>query len=188
MSGPLFQILEKKAGTTQKARDAISDVAYRLGISLAGSTDEDLAGLALCARGESVEVISKYLTWKDFEALCSDILRAKGYRVRENIILRNPRAQVDVLGVSGRIALAVDCKHWKRSSGHSALANLVEAQKARAKRLHESLDAMGPIVSVILVLVDPGERFVSGGAVVPIFALEDFADGAESYLDFLDPV
>jgi hypothetical protein len=186
VTGPLFQLLEKRTGSTEGALWAISDVAFRMGTPDAVSTDEQLAGLALCAWGEDIERVSKSLTWRDFERFCSGILQARGFRVRQNIFLKKPRAQVDVFGVSDGISMAVDCKHWARAAGYSSLARQVEAQKARAARLRESLDRIGPIASVILVLVDQGARFVSGGAVVPIFAFGDFLDNVDAYRSQLD--
>jgi hypothetical protein len=186
MAGPLFRLIERRTGSNEGARAAISDVAYRLGIEGLPSMNEQLAGLALCLRGESVELVSKYLSWKDFEGFSSDMLRAKGYSVRENLLLKKPRAQIDVFAVSDRISLTIDCKHWARTPSHATLAKLVEAQKSRAKRLRDSLDNFSPMASVILVLVDGGERFVAGGAVVPIFALNDFLDNIEACRESLD--
>ncbi|HKT21572.1 MAG TPA: restriction endonuclease [Nitrososphaerales archaeon] len=188
MEGPLFRLLERRKGSAEGACEAMAAVAELLCAPFSTSSDERLAGLALCADGEVPEVVSRQLTWKDFEGFCSAILRAKGYRVRENIYLRRPRAQVDVFGVSDRMSLAVDCKHWARSPGRGALGALVGAQKERARRLHESLDRIGGIAAVILVMVDGGERFVEGGAIVPIFALGDFLDNVEACRDFLDLV
>jgi hypothetical protein len=186
VTGPLFQLLEKRTGSTEGALSAIADVSFRMGTPDAVSTDEQLAGLALCAWGEDIERVSKSLTWRDFERFCSGILQARGFRVRQNIFLRKPRAQVDVFGISDGISIAVDCKHWARAAGYSSLARQVEAQKARAARLHESLDRIGPVASVILVLVDQGARFVSGGAIVPIFAFGDFLDNIDAYRYQLD--
>ena len=186
MAGPLFQLLVRRTGSTESAMSAIYDVAFRMGEPDAVSTDEQLAGLALCAWGEDVERVSKTLTWRDFERFCSGMLRARGYRVRSDIYLKKPRAQVDVFGISDGISVAVDCKHWARGAGYSSLAKQVGAQKVRAARLHESLDRIGPIASVILVLVDQGERFVNGGAIVPVFAFGDFLDNLEAYRNQLD--
>jgi hypothetical protein len=186
MPGPLFRLLEKRTGSTKDALDAISEVAALMGTPGIASTDEQLAGMALCARGEEIEKVSKYLGWRDFERFCSSILRARGYIVKENVFLKRPRAQIDVVAVSDGLSLVVDCKHWNRSAGHSDLVKVVEAQKTRARRLRATMEGLGPIGSVVLVLVDSGERFVSGGAVVPIFALGDFLDSIESHRDLLE--
>jgi len=186
VDGPLFQLLAKRTGSTEGAMSAMADLAFRMGEPEAVSMDEQLAGLALCARGEDIERVSKSLTWRDFERFCSGILRPRGYRVRQNIYLKKPRTQIDVFGISDSISIAVDCKHWARAAGYSTLAKQVEAQKARTTRLHESLDNIGPIASVILVLVDQGARFVAGGAIVPVFAFGDFLDNVDAFGDQLD--
>ena len=188
MAGPLFKLLQRRTGSTEGALSAITDVALRIGTPGIVSMDEQLAGLALCAWGEEIEKVSKCLTWKDFEKFCSGILQGRGYRVKQNIFLRKPRAQIDAFGVSEGISLAVDCKHWARPAGHTGLVRLVEAQKARARRLRENLDSYGPIATVVLLLVDEGERFVSGGAVVPVFAFGDFLDSVEAFRDQLELV
>ncbi|MDG6900111.1 MAG: restriction endonuclease [Nitrososphaerota archaeon] len=181
-------LLAKRSGSVELAQEEIAAVASALGLSAVQHEDEQMAGLALCAMGERVEVVSSHLSWRDFERFCSNILRARRYRVMENIYLRKPRAQIDVLGISDRLSLAVDCKHWARQPGRSALGRLVEAQRDRAKRLHDSLDSIGSIVPLVLVMADPGVRFVAGGAVVPIFALADFLDNVESYVSYVEPV
>ena len=186
--GPLLTLLAKKSGSAVQAQEEIAAVTSELGLSGARCEDEQMAGLALCARGERIEVVSSHLSWRDFERFCSNILRARRYRVMENIYLKKPRAQIDVLGISDRLSLAIDCKHWARQPGHSALGRLVDAQKDRAKRLRDSLDRVGPIVPLIVVMVDPGIRFVAGGAVVPIFALADFLDNIEAYAGYVEPV
>lgn len=188
MDGPLFQLLQKRTGSAAKAREAIDDIVYQLGMPAPTRGEEQLAGLALCARGAPLEQVSKHLTWKDFEGFCSDILQSGGYRVRENIFLRKPRAQVDLFALSGGISLAIDCKHWARAPGHGALSGLVAAQKGRARRLHDTLDGAGPIATVIVLAIDGGTRFVDGGAVVPVFALRDFLANLDSFREMLDLV
>jgi hypothetical protein len=188
MTGPLFRRLERKTGSTERAYEEIERAAELLGLRPACSPDEQLAGLALCSGGETLESVSRQMSWKDFEGLCSKVLRAKGYQVMEDIRFRRPRAQVDVFGVSTRISIAVDCKHWSRAPGYSELGRLVDLQKARARRLHETLDRTGPIAAVILTLLDQGARFVNGGAIVPIFTLRDFLDNIEAHEPYLDLV
>ena len=186
MAGPLFELLARKAGSGEAAAAAMAEVASRLGTPGIASSDEELAGLALCSRGLAVDLVSRHLGWRDFERFCAGIMRARGFAVRENIVLKRPRAQIDLLASSERFSVAVDCKHWHRSPGYSGLAALVEAQKKRARRMHDTLDRLPPVATAILVLVDGGARFASGGAIVPIFAVGDFLDNLESYRDRLD--
>jgi Restriction endonuclease len=188
VTGPLFRLLEKRTGSEDRAFASIAEAAIRTGTLPSVSLEEQLAALALCARGESVDLVSRHLSWRDFEGFGSAVLRSRGYAVRENIYLRRPRAQIDIFAMTQGISLAVDCKHWARAPGYGALAKLVEAQKSRAKRLHDSLDAVGPIAVVLLVITDGGARFVGGGAVVPAFSLGDFLDNVEAHRGALELV
>ena len=76
-----------------------------------------LAMLAL-QRGCDIESISKSISWKDFEALTSEILGLYGYLTKTNIRLSKPsRIEIDVIGINNnKLAIVADCKHWKRSS------------------------------------------------------------------------
>ena len=186
MTGPLFRLLEKRTGSTEAALSAITNVASLLGTPGVVSMDEPLAGVALCAQGEEIEKVSNHLSWRDFERFCSSLLRARGYTVKENVMLKQPRAQIDLIAFSCGFTLAIDCKHWTRSAGYSGLVRVVEAQKRRARRLRSSADGLDPVASVVLTLVDSGARFVAGGAVVPIFALGDFLDNLDVYAERLD--
>lgn len=186
MTGPLFALLEKRAGSREKALAAVDEVAYLMGRPGPEAADEKFAGLALCAMGERPEDVSRHLSWKDFEGFCTEILRSKGYHVRENVVLRKPRAQVDVYAMSDSLSLAIDCKHWAKAPGYGTLAKLVGAQKSRARRLRDTLDRAGPIATVIVLMADGGARFVDGGAVVPIFVLGDFLANVEAFREMLD--
>src|SRR5215204_2379215 len=72
-----------------------------------------LAMLAL-QRGCDIESISKSISWKDFEALASEILSLCGYLTRTNIRFSKPsRIEIDVIGVNQKLAIVADCKHWR---------------------------------------------------------------------------
>ena len=141
--------------------------------------------MAACREGIAPESVSRLLDWKEFEAFCADLLRAYGYRVTENIQLKRPRAQIDIFARSSLIALAVDCKHTRRAAGPSAVSEWVLAQIRRAELLRRQVEDSSPIASAILVLNDGQVRFVSGGAVVPVFALRSFADDVLGYSEYL---
>ena len=94
-----------------------------------------LAMLAL-QRGCDVESISKSISWKDFEALTSEILGLYGYLTKTNIRLSKPsRIEVDVIGINNnKLAIVADCKHWKRYS-LSSISSYAEKQVERTKIL-----------------------------------------------------
>ena len=66
--------------------------------------------------GATVEEVSEYLTWRDFESLTGLILEQKDFEVTKNLILTKPRMEIDVIGKKMNIALLIDCKHWKNMS------------------------------------------------------------------------
>ncbi|MGB8449103.1 MAG: hypothetical protein WCE25_05250, partial [Nitrososphaeraceae archaeon] len=58
-------------------------------------------------------LLSLNLNWKDFENFVTIILQAKNYVCRTNIHLTMPRIQIDVVAILERMALIIDCKHWR---------------------------------------------------------------------------
>ncbi|MDQ3853177.1 MAG: DUF234 domain-containing protein, partial [Thermoproteota archaeon] len=82
------------------------------------STSDRIHAAVLALQMKSdIEQISTYLSWKDFEKLASEVLRSFGYRTQTNVRFVKPRMEIDVVGTSSDgFAIAVDCKHWKRSS------------------------------------------------------------------------
>ena len=76
----------------------------------------DRMKLALLAlqRGCDIESISKSISWRDFEALTSEVLGVYGYLTKTNIHLSKPsRIEIDVIGINNKLAIVADCKHWK---------------------------------------------------------------------------
>ncbi len=125
------------------------------------------------------------MNWKEFESFCASLFRAKGYSVAENIVLKKPRMQVDLLARNGSVALAVDCKHWARAGGGDALARIAKAQSLRAISLRSRRPGLEPLAAVILVMTSGDEKFSEGAAVVPIQSLFDFLDHVESFSGLL---
>lgn len=77
-----------------------------------------LAILALQS-GTDIEVISKSLSWQDFEEFASRLLNLSGYVAECNVRFSKPsRIQIDVVGVNynSQLAIVVDCKHWHRNN------------------------------------------------------------------------
>ena len=113
-------------------------------------------------------------------------MRAGGYDVRENVYMSRPRGQIDLVASGPIYTISMDCKHWKRAPSARSLESLARAQLRRSRLLRRSLDDPRPIVSAILSLSDPSERFVGGVAIVPLRVLRDFLDTVESYSSLLE--
>jgi hypothetical protein len=144
-------------------------------------TEPGLVALCLCSLGVSPEIVSSLLSWKEFESFCAHLFRAAGYEVKENIHLRKPRAQIDLLALGPSLILSVDCKHWKRWAPISMLSRVVKDQLRRNLLLRRTITDPRPIFPVILTLVQQGERFVDGAAVVPLLTLRSFLGSVEGY-------
>ena len=156
-----------------------------MGILSPNSGGRVLRAITACRLGASPESVSRFLDWREFERFCADLLLAKGFTVTENITLTRPRMQIDILARSPSFALVIDCKHWARGKGRSALLSAAEAQVLRAKRLRRTMENLEPLAVVVLVLSDEEARFAEGSAVVPVRTLGSFVDSIESFSELL---
>ena len=180
-----MQTLIRKVGGREKARAAIGATAEGLGLGSA-EVGQVLLALALCESGMSPEEVSKQLDWKEFERFCAGAFRTWGFVVRENVVLTKPRAQIDLLAYGSTMILSVDCKHYAREPGPSALAAFAKAQLKRSSLLRAKTDDPRPIASIILSMSETEGRFVEGVAVVPIRTLRSLLTTVDSYSAMLD--
>ena len=132
--------------------------------------------------GATVEDVSEYLTWKDFEFLTGMILEEKDFDVTKNIILTKPRMEIDVVGKKMNTALLIDCKHWKNMN-KSALDKIVKKQIERVKRFVS--DKRISALPVIVTLHQEQIQFVDNIPIVPIMKLSSFLDEFVGNLDSL---
>ena len=132
--------------------------------------------------GATVEDVSEYLTWQDFESITGLILQEKDFDVTKNLILTKPRMEIDVVGIKMDIALLIDCKHWK-TMNKSALDEIVKKQVKRVKRYvaDENMSAL----PVIVTLHQEEIQLVENVPIVPIMKLSSFLDEFVGNLDSL---
>ena len=135
--------------------------------------------------GATIEDVSEYLTWRDFEAITGIILEENGFDVTKNLILTKPRMEIDVIGKKMDIALLIDCKHWKNMS-KSELDKIVKKQIERVKHFvsTENMSAL----PVIVTLHQESIQFVGNVPIVPIMKLSSFLDEFVGNLDSLKSV
>ena len=145
-----------------------------------------LAMLAL-QRGCDIESISKSISWKDFEALASEILSLCGYLTRTNIRLSKPsRIEIDVIGVNQKLAIVADCKHWRRYS-FSSISSYAEKQTQRTKILFKARrrtkqDYIARAIPIILTLYSMDVEFIDGVPIVPISKFKSFIEDVSLHL------
>lgn len=132
---------------------------------------------AVCAMraGAAAADVSPALGWRDFEGLAAEVLAGLGFDTERNVMLRAPRAEIDVAGTKGRLAVLVDCKHWAREAP-SALRAAGARQAARARR-YAALRGCAAAVPAVVTLGDGGARRAGGSHVVPIGRLPAFVEG-----------
>jgi hypothetical protein len=153
----------------------------RGGISFCGRDRLQVAAIALQAGGD-IEEVSQHLSWRDFEGLASEVLRSLGYATRTNVRFTKPRMEIDVLGVDAGFALAVDCKHWKRSS-MSSISRFCAKQAARTHELVKRDRRISGAVPAILTLHAERLRFLGRVPVVPALQFRSFAMDVKGFLD-----
>ena len=145
-----------------------------------------LAMLAL-QRGCDIESISKSVSWKDFEALASEILSLCGYLTRTNIRLSKPsRIEIDVIGVNQKLAIVADCKHWRRYS-ISSISSYAEKQARRTKILFKEKGRtkqgyIARAIPIILTLYSMDVEFIDGVPIVPISKFKSFIEDVSLHL------
>jgi hypothetical protein len=155
-------------------------VAAKNKIRFSGSDRLYSAMLAL-QMGCDIEQVSGRLSWKDFEKLASEVLGSLGYRTKTNVQLTKPRMEIDVVGVSSGFAIAVDCKHWKRSN-LSSIASFSKMQAARAERLLKHDKKISRAVPVIMTLHAESVSFAGGVPVVPVHKFKSFVMDVKGFL------
>jgi hypothetical protein len=150
-------------------------------IKFSGS-DRLYAALVALQMSCDIEQISRYLSWKDFEKLASEVLRSFGYRTRTNVRLVKPRMEIDLVGTSADgFTIAVDCKHWKRSN-LSSITNFSQKQVARSVRLLKYDKTISQVVPVMLTLHAESVMFVGRVPLVPIHRFRSFIIDVKGFL------
>ena len=132
-----------------------------------------IALLAIRNGADVVKICGK-INWHDFELFSSEIMKYHGYRVYTNFRLKNPRREIDVIGIKSQKALLVDCKHWKKNS-LSNLEEIVDKQKKRSMLfLQKSNMKIENAFPIILTLLPNEFQFVDDVPIIPIDKLNSF--------------
>ena len=145
------------------------------------NSDKIHASVFAITNGASIEDVSEFLSWQDFEELVSRILDENGFQVQKNLMLTKPRMEIDVVGIKLGIAILIDCKHWKKMS-KSALNDIVDKQIERVKSYVKKTESMSA-VPVIVTLHQEKVNFVNRVPIVPIIQLSSILDEFYGNLD-----
>ena len=145
------------------------------------NSDKIKASIFAIRNGATIEDVSEFLSWQNFEELVSRVLDENGFIVQKNLILTKPRMEIDVVGVKLGISILIDCKHWKRMT-QSALNDIVSKQVERVKRYVEKTQSTSAI-PVIVTLHQEKVNFVNKVPIVPVMQLSSFLDEFYGNLD-----
>jgi hypothetical protein len=132
-----------------------------------------IALLAIRNGADMVKICGK-INWHDFEMFSSEIMKYHGYRVYTNFRLKNPRREIDVIGIKSQKALLVDCKHWKKTF-LPHLEEIVDKQKKRSMLfLQKSNMKIENAFPIILTLLPNEFQFVNDVPIISIDKLNSF--------------
>ncbi|WP_316507297.1 hypothetical protein [Nitrosopumilus sp.] len=137
--------------------------------------------ISLLQNGLPIDEISVVLDWRDFEGLTAEILNTKNFAVIKNMMLTEPRMEIDVVGIRLGVAMLIDCKHWKQYSA-SSLTTVVKKQVERTKQ-YVAKTPGGIAVPVIVTLYQDKIDFIERVPIVPIFQFSSFVDEFYGNLD-----
>ena len=134
---------------------------------------------------KDAESISNDMSWKEFEAFVESAFGAFGFATERNVRFRKPRAEIDLVCKREGLAFSIDCKHWKRTVGHSLMLGISERQLKRCSRLVERI-GIARVIPLVVTLRDESLRILENGvAVVPVHRLSDFILNWEASIDQL---
>ena len=145
------------------------------------NSDRIKASIFAIRNGATIEDVSEFLSWQNFEGLVSRVLDENGFNVQKNLILTKPRMEIDIVGIKLGISILIDCKHWKRMT-QSALNDIVNKQVERVKRYVEKTESTSAI-PVIVTLHEEKVNFVNKVPIVPVMQLSSFLDEFYGNLD-----
>ena len=145
------------------------------------NSDKIKASIFAIRNGATIEDVSEFLSWQNFEGLVSRVLDENGFNVQKNLILTKPRMEIDIVGVKLGISILIDCKHWKRMT-QSALNDIVDKQVERVKRYVEKTESTSAIPAIV-TLHQEKINFVNKVPIVPVMQLSSFLDEFYGNLD-----
>lgn len=138
-------------------------------------------------KGADLEIVSRYLKWREFESLTALILEKNGYRTQKHFRFRHNKrgAEIDVLGFKEPVLLSVDCKHWKKCWQKSAIIKAVKAQVKRTYAFVQCIPVLkdkklimdwkkAKIIPILVTLSVTPFKLYENVPVIPIYHFQNF--------------
>ena len=137
-------------------------------------SDKLKTSILAISMGAPIDEISRMLEWQDFESLAAEVLEKRDFETTKNVIMRNPRIQIDVVGIKSDVAILIDCKHWSNMT-QSALQEAVKKQVIRTKQFVSKHKVKGAIPAIV-TLYQHSVQFIDKVPIIPIHQLDSFCD------------
>lgn len=149
--------------------------------------------LSAIKKGISPRLLSRHLSWKEFEEEVSRILEAHNYDVYTNVFVKGKkRWQIDVVGITNNKIVMIDCKHWNKMSNSQILkASSLHYERTldvikNTKLIELSLKSRfreGVVVPVIVSLASSKRGLMNNVFIVPIQYFESFLRDVDSLIE-----
>lgn len=168
-------------------------------LEISGYIDRISLATKYISLGGDPEKISQYLSWRDFEEFAMKILEEYNYLTAHSIRIPPPRgAEIDILALDPerKIALVIDCKHWRRTSGYMLnkfADELIEKIDILSKRcfvvarrypwIYEARYTL-PVIVTLHETID--RKIRDNVLLLPIAFFRDFFNNIDYYLDVLE--
>jgi len=141
------------------------------------------------ARVGQLREAARALTWQEFENFVAKCLEEASFRTEKNVRVRGDgrRWQIDVFGLRGELALAIDCKHWNTPGNPSRFKTVADHQRAATSHLlavlREKIGRNNELraLPMILTLSEPPSRFAEGAVLLSVEKLPSFLSEVNPY-------
>jgi len=131
------------------------------------------------------EDLSRNLHWNDFELFTSLLIESVGYNYERNVVFKNPRIQIDVIGFYHKIAMLIDCKHWMKIGNLNVLTFCMNQTK-RARIFLDKRKEVEAVIPIIVTFHEYKYDYSNRIPIVPISRFKQFLQNFPFYLDKLE--
>lgn len=173
------------ARTTESfAREVLTHALGEMGDSWISMNPRLRVSLALeIARAGRLRDAAQVLTWQEFERFGGECLDEAGFRTERNVRVKGEgRAwQIDLVGVRGELAIAIDCKHWNTPSYISRFKQAAEHQRHATLHFLATVKERRQGLAVVLTLREPPAQFSEGTVLVSVEKLPNFLNTVTPY-------
>jgi hypothetical protein len=100
--------------------------------------------------GADIEVVSRSLTWLEFEELCARVFEENGFTVRRRFRFsaEGRRWEIDLFASKKPWMILAECKHWIRGMNNSATIGVIEKHLTKSNVLAEHIAEISGKVGV----------------------------------------